>query len=230
MGVERNGKEKPVRKRKSDRAGSSYAEKALVIGLTGGIATGKTTVARMFKDLGAKVLSADEVVHRMLQPGSDVWRRVVREFGESVLDESGNVDRGRLADIVFRDPDKRSRLEAIMHPPVLESLDIEAKRFRKSGEGVLILEIPLLVETSCLYLVDKVLVVTAEQDTQIKRLEKRYGISSEDASLRIASQLPMSEKLRHADWVVSTEGTFGSTKAQVRKVWRAIQKSLARAG
>ena len=197
-----------------------------MVGLTGGAATGKTTVARMFKALGAKVLSADEIVHKMLRPGADMWQAVVREFGEGILAEGGKLDRRKLAETVFHDPRKRLRLEAITHPPVLDHLSAEAERFRDTGEGVLILEIPLLVETSSLGLVDKVLVVTAEQETQIRRLQKRYSIGREEAMLRIKSQLPMSEKLRHADWVVSTEGELCSTRKQVERVWSTIQKSL----
>jgi len=227
MDARRNCQGEPVRRDKLERAGSLCARRTLVVGLTGGAATGKTTVARMFKALGAKVLNADGIVHKMLRPGSDVWRAVVREFGEDILAEGGELDRRKLAEIVFRDPRKRQRLEAITHPPVLDYLAAEAERFRNAGDSVLILEIPLLVETSSLGLVDKVLVVTAEQGTQIKRLQKRYSISREEAMLRIKSQLPMSEKLKHADWVVSTEGALRSTREQVEKVWSTIQKSLA---
>jgi len=191
------------------------------------VATGKTTVAGMFQDLGAIVISADEVVHRMLERGSDVWRQVRQEFGEEVLTPDGNIDRVRLGDLVFRDKGKRTTLEAIVHPPVIEYLQREAECFRESGQGVLILEIPLLIEVGALHLVDKVLVVTAEQESQISRLEKRYGIGREEAILRISSQLPLAEKVRHADWVVSTEGTLESTKKQVERVWYEAQKLLA---
>jgi len=227
MGVENKDKGRPVRGNVSERAGSLYARKTLVMGLTGGPATGKTTVARMFEDLGAKVLSADDVVHHLMQPETDVWRAIVHEFGRTILNADGSMDRKKLAEVVFADPEKRRRLEAIIHPPVLEFLAKEAERFRGSGEGVLILEIPLLVETSSLALVDKVLVVTAEQETQIERLQKRYGIGRKEAVLRIGSQLPMSEKVKHADWVICTEGTLRGTKEQVNRVWGAIRKSLA---
>jgi len=227
MCARQNYQGEPVRIMQSKRAGSLCGRKALVIGLTGGVATGKTTVARMFKALGAKVLSADEIVHELVQPGSNVWRAVVDEFGDRILGEDGRIDRRKLAEIVFGDRQRRLRLEAITHPPVLELLAAEAKRFRDTGRGVLILEIPLLFETASARLVDKVLVVTAEQETQIRRLEKRYSLTREEAKLRIRSQLPMSEKIRHADWVVSTEGALRSTREQVERVWTTIQKSLA---
>lgn len=217
-----DNKSKPV-----GPTGSFFVRKALVVGLTGGVATGKTTVAWMFQDLGARVISADEVVHRMLERGSDLWRQVRQEFGEEVLTSDGNIDRVRLGDLVFRDKGKRTTLEAIIHPPVIEYLQREAECFRESAQGVLILEIPLLIEVGALHLVDKVLVVTAEQESQISRLEKRYGIGREEAILRISSQLPLAEKVRHADWVVSTEGTLDSTKKQVERVWYEAQKLLA---
>lgn len=226
MKLNRNS-EKPVCNEKSERTGSLYAHKALVIGLTGGIATGKTTVACIFDELGAKVVSADDIVHELLQPGTDVSREVVEVFGKDILKEDGSIDRRRLGGIVFRDPEKKARLEAIIHPHVIECLEKIAQEFHKKDSGVLILEIPLLIETSLISLVDKVLVVTVEQETQIDRLEKRYGVSREEAILRIKAQLPMSEKLKHADWVASTDGTLGATKEQVERIWYAIQKSLA---
>ena len=209
------------------QVGPLHARKALVIGLTGGIATGKTTVAGMLKDLGARIISADDLIHDMLQPKSVIWSAVVEKFGEGILAPNGQIDRGKLADIVFEDEEKKKSLEAITHPPVIKHLTNEAKRFRKEGEGILVLEVPLLIEAGCLGIVDKILVVSAEQETQIERLEKRYGIGREEAILRIRSQLPLSEKLKYADWVVNTEGTLEGTKKQVDKVWRSSQKSLA---
>ena len=215
-------KDKPV-----EPTGSFFARESLVIGLTGGVATGKTTVARMFQDLGAKVISADELVHRMLEPGSEVWKRVRQEFGDAIVRADGSIDRAKLGELVFRDTGKRMRLEAIIHPPVLDSLQKEADLFRRCEKGVLILEIPLLIEAGALCMVDKVLVVTAEQESQISRLEKRYGMRRVEAIRRIASQLPLVEKVKYADWVISTEGTLDSTKKEVERVWCEVQKLLA---
>lgn len=227
MNTERRKYEKPVRKQKPTRAGSLYARNALVVGLTGGIATGKTTVADMFKHLGAKVVSADEIVHEMLQPGSETSCAIAQEFGDSILKSDRSIDRLKLAEIIFNEKRKRLRLEKILHPPVIARLAEEAERFRNEGEGVLILEIPLLVETASMDMVDIILVVTAEQETQIERLYIRYGLGRREAVLRIESQLPMSEKLKYAEWVIDTEGTLQDTRIQVKKVWDTIQKSLA---
>jgi dephospho-CoA kinase len=154
----------------------------------------------------------------------------VQEFGNGILDHDRTVDRKSLGEVVFRDPDARKRLEAIVHPPVIEYLARESRRFRLSGSGVLVLEIPLLVETSSFSLVDKVLVVSAEQETQVRRLEKRNRVSREEAIRRISSQRPMTEKVKHADWVVTTDGTLRATKEQVSKVWDDIQNLLAQPG
>lgn len=181
----------------------------------------------MLQRLGACVISADEIVHELLQPGTEVYREVVGEFGNEILADDGTVDRARLADIVFRDARKRRRLEEIVHPPVLTRIAEQIERFRTTGHGILVVEIPLLIETSSVGMVDKVLVVTAEQETQIGRLVKRYGVTHEEALLRIRSQLPMSEKVKYADWVVSTEGTISHTEEQVQRVWDLLQKAVA---
>lgn len=227
METERRDEEKPVCADSVERTGSFCTPKSLVIGLTGGIATGKSTVAEMFAKLGAEVLSADEIVHRLLAPGTDVWKQIVGEFGEGILGPDGNIDRKKLGNTVFRDTEKKARLESITHPPVMQYLAREAERFRRHGEGVLILEIPLLIEIGAVDIADKILVVTVEQEIQIKRLQYRYGISCGEALLRINSQLPMQEKIKHADWVISTDGTLHSTREQVYKVWDEVQKSLA---
>lgn len=217
---------KPVRCEK-ERTGSFFARNSLVVGLTGGVATGKSTVASMLAELGAKVVNADDMVHDLLKPDTNTWSAVVDEFGKGIVRPDRTIDRAALGDIVFHDEERRRRLEEIVHPPVLKALEEAAQEFRRSGNGVLVLEIPLLVETSSLHVVDKVLVVTAEQETQINRLKKRYCISNEEAASRIAAQLPMRDKLRHADWVISTEGTMCDTKKQVEVVWYHIQKLLA---
>lgn len=209
--------------------GRVFCPKSLVVGLTGGIATGKSTVLSMFSDLGAQSLSADAIVHRLMAPDTDVWRAIVGEFGPEIVAEDGNIDRGRLGAIVFSDAGKRARLEAIVHPPVLSELAEAADRFREHGEGVLILEIPLLYETSAAGIVDRVIVVTAEHGTQVDRLQTRYGITQGEASLRISSQMPLSKKAECADWIVGTGCSLQATRREVSLVWRSLQKSLAQA-
>lgn len=220
----------PVRPDDEARAGHNFEKSTLVVGLTGGPATGKSTVAAVFRELGAEVISADEIVHKLLAHDEDVRRSVVKEFGKEILDDCGNVNRRRLGEIVFQDEKKRRRLERIIHPPVLKTIEQEINKFRRDGQGVLVVEIPLLVEVSCFYLVDKVVVVTAEQETQLQRLQNRYGLSQSDAMKRINAQLPLSAKLKYADWVIDNNGTVDATREQVQKVWQAMRDYLAQPG
>jgi dephospho-CoA kinase len=222
-----NNSMKPVRRAESGWTGSFHKRRSIVIGLTGGIASGKSTVARMFCQLGATVISADEIAHNLLAPGTDVYKSVVREFGSGILLKDNTINRKKLARLVFEDPDKRACLDAIMHPPILQQLQKAADAFREKGRGVLILEIPLLIETDSTKIVDKVIVVAAKPETQIKRLKERYGITQKEAEQRVSAQFPLSRKLEYADWVIETESSLIVTKAQVIKVWDSIEKSIA---
>jgi len=220
----KNNKE-PVCTNNNKQAGPDLPHrKTLVIGLTGGVATGKSTVAGMLAELGARVLSADDVVHELMSPKSEVWKAIVTEFGKEILKPDGNIDRATLGRIVFNDPKKKARLEQIIHPPVLQYLAREVEEFRAKGAGVLVLEIPLLVETSSISLVDKVLVVNAEQERQIERLQYRYGINTSEAMARIRSQLPIADKLKIADFIISADDSLEETKDQVRRLWTSIKK------
>ncbi len=227
MDVSRNKKAEPVRKASAKRVGSSCENHTIVLGVTGGIASGKSTIAAMLADLGAEVISADEIVHRLLADDECVKSSIVSVFGDSVLDRDGSIDRHVLGEIVFGDARQRAMLEAIIHPKVLQTLRNEAEMFRHDGSGVLALEIPLLVEVGAFDLIDKVLVIIAEHETQISRLVKRDGITRESAMARVSSQMPLSEKVRYADWVVDTDGGLRTTKAQVYKVWTDLQELLA---
>lgn len=207
--------------------GSFFKVKSLVVGITGGIATGKSTVCAMFKELGAQVISADEIAHRLMEPGTDVWGNITSAFGTSFLNDDNTINRRKLGAIVYADTDKLRKLEEIIHPHVLTYLAEKSDEFRAKEDGILILEIPLLVETSSQYMVDKVIVVTAEQKTQIKRLYNRYGINAEEALLRIKSQIPMEEKKKIAEWVVNTEESIISTKELIYRIWCTLQNMLA---
>jgi dephospho-CoA kinase len=140
------------------------------------------------------------------------------------MDGSGGVDRTRLAEIVFSDPTARDRLNRITHPRIVERLRIEICRYkcRESASNVLIVEIPLLYEGNLAGLVEKVIVVAAEQETQKNRLQMRSALSSEQADRRIASQMPVREKVKYADWVVDTEAGIEATRSQVRNIWRDL--------
>ena len=197
----------------------------IVVGITGGIATGKSTVAGMFRELGAELLDADQIARDVLRPGAEATREVICRFGASVLDGSGGVDRGKLADLVFSDPSARDELNRITHPKIVERLraEISGYKRRKSASNVLVVEIPLLYEGNLACLVEKVIVVAAEQDTQKNRLQMRNGFSSEQADSRIASQMPVKEKVKYADWVVDTETGIEATRMQVLAIWEELR-------
>lgn len=227
MSLDGETSQEPVRGQEPERAGSFARRKTLVLGLTGGLASGKSTVARMLEEMGATCISADEIVHALLAPGTETANQVEREFGSAVLAVDGGVDRRKLGEIVFRDDEKRRRLEAILHPVVISEITRCIDRFRDSGSGVLIAEVPLLVEVGATEMFEKILVVTAEQESQISRLDKRYGLTREEAELRLKTQMPMRNKIAVADWVISTEGSLSDTRRRVERLWTDIQECLA---
>ena len=203
---------------------------AVVIGVTGGIATGKSTVARMFADLGAELISADEIAREVLLPGGPLLARVVERFGEDLALPDGTLDRSRLAEIIFSDPQARDDLNEIMHPEIISIMREGIERFRRSpdsGRRILIAEIPLLFECSLRSMVDRVVVVAAEQRTQERRLMNRDRLRREQALARISSQMPLREKIALGDWVVWTDGDMPETERQVRRIWAEAHVQLS---
>jgi len=201
----------------------------VVIGVTGGMATGKTTVARMFAKLGAELVSADEIAREVLSVESSVLARVAERFGSDLLLPDGTVDRSRLAAIIFSDPKAREDLNSIMHPEIITRLQRRIERFREFQDAdrrVMVAEIPLLFECGLQSLADKVVVVAAEQGTQEDRLISRDRLSREQALARIASQMSLEDKVACADWVVWTDSGEEHTERQVRDIWSEIADGL----
>jgi len=196
---------------------------AVVVGITGGAATGKTTVMRMFAEFGAETVSADEVAHEVLAPATPAAEQVARRFGPSVIASNGSINRPALGEIIFRDPEAREVLNAITHPPIIAILEQRIRKFRRRARQreILAVEIPLLVECNLTRLVDKVVVVAAEQETQMHRLTTR-GLSLDQARQRVAAQMPIGEKLPLADWVVWTERSLEDTRRQVAEIWEQV--------
>lgn len=195
-----------------------------VLGITGGIATGKTTVTAMLRELGAETISADEIARESLAPGSETVEELVRRFGDAILEPDGNVNRRRLGEIVFRDSEALSALNSITHPLIISIMKDRINEFRsRAGEhDVLAAEIPLLIECGLFDLVDKVIVVAAEQQAQIIRLTTR-GLTNEEALYRVTAQMPLSEKLQFADEVIRTDMGLEDTKKQVEQMWKRVQ-------
>ncbi len=211
----------------SVRSGFSHKKRSIVVGVTGGIASGKSTICAMFKELGAEVISADEIAHMYMQENTAVKKAIADEFGDSIVDSNGDINRKLLGGIVFNDYEKLRKLESIMHPHILNCIETASNNFRNFGKGILVIEFPLLIETSSMHMVDKIIVVSAKQSTQIKRLQNRASISEKEALQRIKSQISIKKKKKFADWVVDTEESTIVNSEYIRRIWCALQNSLA---
>lgn len=198
----------------------------MVVGLTGGIATGKSTVLGIFRSLGAQVISADEIAREVLRPHTDVYQAVVESFGPQYVRPDGELDRAALAHLIFGDRTARQRLDEITHPAILNRISEEVGKARAAGtKQPIVVEVPLLFEANARDLVDKVLVVASEHGTQFARLKRRTGWPDEQVEAAIASQIPLPLKISLADWVIWNDGPLQETDQQVRKIWREMQKA-----
>ncbi len=193
-----------------------------VIGLTGGIASGKSLVAKILRDLGAPVIDADELARKVVEPGQPAYDDVVREFGAGVLGEDGALDRKRLAEIVFADEKKRKRLGQITHPRIAQLALAETAALAARGAPIVIYEAALLVENGIHKNLGGLIVVKAEPEQQLARATARDGAGEEAARARIASQLPLADKLAVATHVIDNSGTPEETRRQVEKLWREL--------
>ena len=194
-----------------------------VIGLTGGIGSGKSTVSQFLAELGTVILNADEIGHEALKPDTEIWRQVVAAFGRQILTPDGNLDRKKLGDIVFGNPESLSRLNRIMHPRMYDMVKAQLEEYRRQGMGVVVLEAPLLLEAGWTSLVDEVWVTTASESTVLKRLEEQKGLSGEEALARIRSQLPSEERVRHANVVINTDCDLDELKSKVKELWQRLE-------
>lgn len=201
----------------------------LLVGLTGGIATGKSTVTGMLASPSVRVVDADALAREVVEPGTPAHARIVAEFGKGMLQPDGRLDRARLGEIVFPDPDRRKRLEAITHPAIRARFEqIMADLERQGFDGILIWDAALLVESGGHNKMDKVVVVTTDPATQLARLMARDGSTEEAARARTASQMPLAVKARVADYVIDNSGSREETEARVREVYRALLEDLRR--
>ena len=193
----------------------------LLVGLTGGVATGKSTVAKMFKQCGAIVIDADELAHEVVKPGKPAWREIVGLFGKAVLNQDRSLNRQTLGSIVFRNPKKRRQLEHIIHPRVArEQTRLTRQAARTDPKAVVIYDVPLLFEAGIDKRVDTTIVVTADRETQIARLKKRNGLSRTDAIRRIKSQMPLQKKCLLADVQIDGTKRLNQLQVEVRSYYR----------
>jgi dephospho-CoA kinase len=198
---------------------------ALTIGLTGGIASGKSTVTGMIRELGIPVIDADQVARDVVKVGEEAYAQIVATFGSDILQTNGEIDRAKLGAIVFHNEQERKKLNAIVHPAVRRRMMAEKEAYVQSGAKTIVLDIPLLFESELTHFIDKVIVVYVDDDIQLERLMKRNGFSKEEALARIRSQMPLREKVKKADAVINNNGTVEETKQQLLQIlteWDAL--------
>ncbi len=195
----------------------------LKAGLTGNIASGKSSVARVWETLGATVIDADVLARRAVEPGTPALQAIVQEWGTGVLDEQGGLDRGVLREIVFRDPQARERLEEIVHPAVRALRDEEYRRLEQRGEKIVVADIPLLFEAGLVGEFDLVVLVDAPAEARQERLVRGRGLDPEEARRMIAAQMPAELKHARADIVIENTGSLAELEERAREVWREIE-------
>ena len=196
----------------------------ILIGLTGGVATGKSTVAKMFKQCGAVVIDADQLARDVVKPGKPAWREIVTLFGKTVLNQDRSLNRQALGSIVFRNRTKRRQLERIIHPRVAREQQRLVRRVAKrKPHAVVIYEVPLLFEAGVDKRVDKIIVVTADRETQIVRLTKRNSLSRAEALRRIRSQMPLAKKIQQMDHVLNGTLPRPSLRKQVGQLFKSLR-------
>jgi dephospho-CoA kinase len=200
----------------------------IIVGLTGSVGTGKSTVTNFFKELGAYIIDWDDLAREVIRPHLKAWKEVVEYFGKDVLNEDLTVNRQKLADIVFPDRRKVAKLNQIVHPEVFKEDEIITNQIKNLDPDALIIkDIPLLFELTRPIFVDKIIVVSASEQTQLRRLEEK-GMSREDILNRIRSQLPLEKKMKSADFVINNDGPLEETKRQVKEIYSLLREGEKR--
>jgi dephospho-CoA kinase len=196
----------------------------IIVGLTGSVGTGKSTVTNFFRELGAYIIDWDELAREVTRPHLKAWKEIVEYFGKDFLNEDLAINRQKLAEMVFSDKEKVTKLNQIVHPEVFKEDEIITNEIKSLDPDALIIkDIPLLFELTLPLFVDKVVVVSASEQTQLRRLEEK-GMSREDAKNRIKSQLPLEEKIKSADFVINNDGPLEETKKQVEEIYSLLMK------
>ncbi len=201
----------------------------LTIGLTGGIGTGKSTVAKTLNELGARVLDADKIGHEIYLPGGPAYDNVVAAFGKRILAPDGTIDRKLLGPIVFADPAALKRLTAIVHPRMFARMREMVGDIRSGGERApIVIEAAILIEANWMPLFDEIWLVVASRDNVVRRIERDRGLKPEQTEARIRAQLPDDERRRYAALVIDNDGTLDQLRAKLAEVWRAAVERNAR--
>lgn len=197
----------------------------IIAGLTGGIASGKSTIARFFSEVGAQVVDADKIAREVVKPGTPGYDAVVAFFGRTILLPDGDIDRKRLGEIIFNDPDKKASLDAIVHPLVFErSAEMIAQIAAETPDAVVIMDVPLLIEANMGRDFEEMIVVYVPETIQLERLMNRDGIDEQAAMARIRSQMPIEEKRRRATVVIDNSGTLFESRRRALAVFNRLKQ------
>jgi dephospho-CoA kinase len=198
---------------------------SLVIGLTGGIASGKSTVSRMLLELNIPVIDADVEARNVVEIGEKAYQQIINTFGHEILLDNGEINRTKLGGIVFHDEEKRMQLNSIVHPAVRERMNSLKEQLIMEGKQAIILDIPLLFESKLTHMVEKTILVYVKRETQLQRLIERNQLTEDEANARINSQMPLDDKLTLADKVIDNNGTLAHTKEQLFQIlteWKVL--------
>lgn len=196
-----------------------------IIGLTGGIATGKSAVSEMLRKHSAHIIDFDVLSRVVVEPDLPAWKDIVDFFGESVLNEDRTLDRVKLGDIVFDDEEKRRQLQGFIYPRLFEEYSRQIEEIReKDPNAIIIVDVPLLIEIRLQNMFEKIIVVYASEEQQLQRLIERDGFSREDATKRLEAQMPIEEKLKHADYVVHNTTSLENARIEVENIYKELQR------
>jgi len=200
----------------------------LLVGLTGGIATGKSTVSELLRQLGCEIIDADRLARDVVEPEQPAWKQIVADFGRGVVNADGTLDRKKLGAIVFADPDRRKRLEAITHPSIRARFQTRLDELAAQGfAGIVVFDAPVMIESGGYRNMDRLVVVVTDEATQASRLRTRDGTDDAEGRRKVASQMPLAEKAKLADYVIDNSGDRETTAAEVRRVFAALMADLA---
>jgi len=195
----------------------------LTVGLTGNIATGKSTVASMFMDMGADLIDADEIARNIVEPDKPAWLDIVKHFGNEVLNDDRTINRKALGKIVFDSENKRQLLNTITHPRIIQEIRKSLSRLKESGSSIVIIEASLIVEKGGMKeLIQKLIVVSTDEKIQIERLSERDELTEEEICKRLRSQMPAYKKKEYADFLIDNSGSIEDTRKQVADIWQHL--------
>ncbi len=194
-----------------------------VIGLTGGIGSGKSTVSRFLAELGAVIIDADKIGHEVYRPDTDTWRKLVKTFGRGILAADNTIDGKKLGAIVFSNEEELKRLNAIVHPQITEIIKKQIDDYRRKDAKVIVLDAPVLLEAHAKNLTDEVWVVVADDDNVIKRAVARTGLREEQIRDRIRAQMSKTERIKNAQVIIYNDGTPEDLRGKIKKLWEQIK-------